>query len=117
MKNSLRFRWLPALAFLLVLSQVLAVRPLWAAYQTLPAGAPSPAHPSPVLLLSLVLGLHLLFGTVVVGVFRRSRQPRHWHPRVGELSPVQVLPSGELSQVVSSRIRPYVRREPNSRVG
>ncbi|MBF9144443.1 hypothetical protein [Hymenobacter properus] len=117
MKNSLRLLGVPALALLLLLSQVLALRPLWAAYESLPAGAAAPAHPSPVLLLSLVVALHLVLGAVAVFVFRRSRQPRHWHPRVGLLSVVQVRPSGELSRAVSPHIRPYARREPNSRVG
>lgn len=117
MKNSLRLLGVPALALLLLLSQVLALRPLWAAYESLPAGAADPSHPSPVLLLSLVVALHLLLGAVAVFVFRRSRQPRHWHPRVGLLSVVQVRSSGELSRAVSPHIRLYARREPNSRVG
>ena len=60
---------------------------------------------------------YLLLGALGLTVYRRSQRPRHWHPRVGPLSPVQVRPSGELSQPVSRHIRPYARRTPNSQVG
>ena len=99
-----------------MLSQGLAFRPLWAAFQSLSTAPFGWAHPT-LLLLALVAVLHLLLGTAAVLVYRRSRQLRHWHPGVGRMSSVAVLSSGELSRPVSPYIRPYVRRAPNSRVG
>ena len=115
MKNPPRLLWGAGLALGLLLSQGLAFRPLWAAFQSLSTFPSGLARP--MLLLALVAGLHLLLGTAAVLVYRRSRQLRHWHPGVGRMSSVAVLSSGELNRPVSSYIQPYARRAPNSRVG
>ncbi|MBT9395114.1 hypothetical protein KLP40_18245 [Hymenobacter sp. NST-14] len=100
-----RFNWSPMLLLLLTSSLSMALLPLWTAYRHLsaPAATVIPAG-SPALLLTLAASLHLLLGAAALGIYSRSRQTRHWHPRVGFLSPVHVLPGGELSQPVSRRI-------------
>ncbi|WP_332874879.1 cytochrome ubiquinol oxidase subunit I [Hymenobacter psoromatis] len=72
-----------------------------------PAGAP--ARPAPRILLRVSV-FSLLFGALGLAWYHRSRRPQHWHPRVGLLSPVRVLPSGELSQPVTRYIWPYHAR-------
>ena len=112
-----RFIWSPALLLLLALSLSMALLPLWSAYRHL-SGATVVAAPavSPALLLTLAASLHLLLGAAALGIYYRSRQTRHWHPRVGFLSPVHVLPGGELSQPVSRRIALTPRRPSSSRI-
>lgn len=122
MRSLPRFPWLPSLALLLVLATALFIGPLlaplltWSAVRT-PLTVPraiAPARSPYRTLLTVSAVSYLLLGFLGLAVYRRSQRPRHWHPRVGPLSPVQVLPSGELSQPVSRHIRPYARRAPNS---
>lgn len=128
-----RFTWLPALVLSLALVTALFVGPLLVPLLTRPARpttafnipttaaaarpAVAPARSAYRTLLTVSALSYLLLGALGLAMYRRSRRARHWHPRVGGLSPVQVLPSGELSQPVSRYIRPYARRAVNPRLG
>lgn len=78
--------------------------------------AVTPARSAYRTLLSISVVPCLLLGALGLVLYRRSHRPRHWHPRVGLLSPVQVLPSGELSQSVGRYIWPLPKRAANQRL-
>ncbi|AMR25435.1 hypothetical protein A0257_22340 (plasmid) [Hymenobacter psoromatis] len=107
-----RFAWLPlrrlALVVVLLVAPLLARSGPLATVAARPAGAPARFTYRPLLQVSALSCL--LLGALGLAWYYRRQRARHWHPQVGLLSAVGVLPSGELSQPVTRYVWPQAPR-------
>lgn len=112
------FAWLSPLLLALVTTLLVAplLAPRLARSGPLAASAARPARSAYRPLLRVSAFPCLLLGALGLAWYRRRQRPRHWHPRVGLLSAVRVLPSGELSQPVSRYSWPHARRATHPRL-